>query len=143
MAEPDPKKPMVPNYIPGQPYVPQNLVSLCQSNPLSFRIAGMGIAVVLRSEVNSVKVGSHVTGFMPFQHYCVLPKEMAPMLMPLNNPRNLPWSTFVGVLGGTGQTAWMAWEEFAKAKKVSQYLVQSHSLVPSTEAWYDRERPCL
>jgi NADPH-dependent curcumin reductase CurA len=79
----------------------------------------MGVALVLRSEVPSVVAGSHVTGFMPFQEYPLLPKEMAGMLMPLNNPRGLPWSTFVGVLGGTGQTAWMAWEEFAKAKKVS------------------------
>ena len=79
----------------------------------------MGVALVLRSEVPSVVAGSHVTGFMPFQEYPLLPKEMAGMLMPLNNPRGLPWSTFVGVLGGTGQTAWMAWEAFAKAKKVS------------------------
>ncbi|KAJ3493823.1 hypothetical protein NMY22_g20157 [Coprinellus aureogranulatus] len=99
MAEPDPKKPMVPNYVVGQP------------------MSGMGIALVLRSEVDSVKPGSHVVGYVPFQNYSVLPKEMAPMLMPLDNPRKLPWSTFVGVLGGTGQTAWMAWEAFAQAKQ--------------------------
>jgi NADPH-dependent curcumin reductase CurA len=36
----------------------------------------------------------------------------------LENKEKLPWSLYVGLAGMPGQTAWMAWKEYAAAQKV-------------------------
>ncbi|KAF8811021.1 NAD(P)-binding protein [Phlegmacium glaucopus] len=77
--------------------------------------ANYGIGVVLRSEFPGVKSGDHVHGPLPFQNYTI--KNNLDQLRIFENPRNLPWSTFIGVLGMPGQTAYMAWKEYSKAKK--------------------------
>ncbi|KAJ2928279.1 hypothetical protein H1R20_g8815, partial [Candolleomyces eurysporus] len=109
MNAPDPKKGLLHTYTPGQP------------------IAGLGIAEVVRTETDEVKVGDRVHGFMPFQNYLILP-GLAAGVTPykvLENKFNLPWTYFVGVLGLTGQTAYMAWKEFANAKEGETVFVTS------------------
>lgn len=49
------------------------------------------------------------------------------------NPHKLPWSTFVGALGMAGQTAWMGWKEFSKAKKVCMISRSSSVLYSALE----------
>ncbi|KAF8811022.1 NAD(P)-binding protein [Phlegmacium glaucopus] len=78
-------------------------------------LANYGIGVVLRSEFPGVKSGDHVYGPLPFQNYTI--QNNLNQLRIFENPRNLPWSTFIGVLGMPGQTAYMAWKEYSKAKK--------------------------
>ncbi|KAF5317692.1 hypothetical protein D9619_012537 [Psilocybe cf. subviscida] len=62
-----------------------------------------GVAVVLRSESSEMV------------QYQVLPANSS--VQKLENPHKLPWSTFIGVLGMPGQTAYTAWKEFSAAKK--------------------------
>lgn len=78
-------------------------------------IPSYGVGVVLRSEFLDVKPGDHVYGMLPFQNYCI--KNNLDRLRVFENPYKLPWSTFLGVLGMPGQTAYMAWKEYSKAKK--------------------------
>jgi NADPH-dependent curcumin reductase CurA len=101
------------------------------------RTSGRGIGVVLRSEHPDVKKGDHVFGylskphltmvsFMSFcqhhktaaghVHYQVL-KDLSTVRL-VQNPYNLPWSNYVGVLGMPGQTAYFAWKEHAHPVKV-------------------------
>lgn len=42
----------------------------------------------------------------------------------IQNPYNLPWSNYVGVLGMPGQTAYFAWKEHAHPVKVSSSPLQ-------------------
>ncbi|KAJ2913870.1 hypothetical protein MD484_g6538, partial [Candolleomyces efflorescens] len=109
MNAPDPKKGLLHTYTPGQP------------------LAGLGIAEVIRTETDEAKVGDHVYGFLPFQNYLVLPTLSAGVtpFKILENKLNLPWTYFVGVLGMTGQTAYMAWKEFANAKEGETAFVSS------------------
>jgi len=79
--------------------------------------------VVIRSEFSGVKAGDHVYGVMPFQQYFI--RNNLDRLKILENPHNLPWSTFVGVLGMPGQTAYMAWKEYSKAKKGETVFVSA------------------
>jgi hypothetical protein len=74
-----------------------------------------GVGVVIRSEFSGVRAGDHVYGFLPFQQYVI--QNNLDRLKILENPHNLPWLTFVGVLGMPGQTAYMGWKEYAQAKK--------------------------
>ncbi|KAF8965858.1 hypothetical protein BDZ97DRAFT_2074402 [Flammula alnicola] len=83
--------------------------------PLGQPLAGHGVGVIVRSENPQIKPGDHVYGILEHQHYSV--KKDLTMLQIFENPNKLPWSTFVGVLGMPGQTAFMAWKEYAHAKK--------------------------
>jgi hypothetical protein len=74
-----------------------------------------GIAVVLRSDFPGVKPGDHLDGLLPFQNYAI--KKNLNYLRVFENPYKLPWSTFIGVLGMPGLTAYAAWKEYSKAKK--------------------------
>jgi len=89
--------------------------SYSSAYPLGEPIVNFGVGVVIRSEFSGVKAGDHIYGILPFQHYFI--KDNLDYLKILENPYNLPWSTFVGVLGMPGQTAYMAWKEYSKAKK--------------------------
>ncbi|KAI0342029.1 NAD(P)-binding protein [Trametopsis cervina] len=77
-------------------------------------LANYGVGVVLRSESSDVKPGDHVYGVVPFQKYIVQPALKG--LQILDNKYNLPWSTFVGVNGMPGQTAYTGWKEYASVK---------------------------
>ena len=45
----------------------------------------------------------------------------------LENKEGLPWSVYVGVAGMPGQTAFLAWKEFARAKKGETAFVTAAS----------------
>ncbi|PPQ76838.1 hypothetical protein CVT26_002296 [Gymnopilus dilepis] len=91
-----------------------------------------GIGVVLRSENLQIRAGDHLHGMLEHAKYSVQ-KDPAAFDI-IHNPLNLPWSNFLSVLGRpgkvewlnplstnshlkSGKTAFMAWREFAKAKK--------------------------
>ncbi|PPR08272.1 hypothetical protein CVT24_001112 [Panaeolus cyanescens] len=76
---------------------------------------GFGVGVVLRSEHADVKVGDHLYGFA-FDHAQYFIRKTLDGLEKLDNPNNLPWSYFVGVLGMPGKTAHYAWNEYSHAK---------------------------
>jgi len=83
-------------------------------------LEGNGVGVVLRSENSKLKTGDHITGTLrmfstcsrPFwsfdlhtaahQHYFAATN--IDNILIINNPYNLPWSNFIGVLGMPGNT---------------------------------------
>jgi len=78
-------------------------------------LGGFGVGVVLRSENADVQVGDHLYGFaVDHVHYFI--RQKLDGLEKLDNPNNLPWSYFLGVLGMPGKTAFHAWNEFSHAK---------------------------
>ncbi|KAI0045916.1 alcohol dehydrogenase [Auriscalpium vulgare] len=76
---------------------------------------GYGIGRVLRSESSALKPGDHIYGALtPHEEYFV--RQDPEQFEVLKNEYNLPLSLFVGVLGMPGQTAYVGWKEFSKAK---------------------------
>ncbi|KAI0045917.1 alcohol dehydrogenase [Auriscalpium vulgare] len=75
---------------------------------------GYGIGRVLRSEDSALKPGDHIYGLIPHEEYFV--RQDPKQYVSLENEYNLPWSLYVGVLGMPGQTAYIGWKEFSKAK---------------------------
>ncbi|KAF9001013.1 alcohol dehydrogenase [Cyathus striatus] len=82
-------------------------------------IQNFGIGLVLRSENEGYKKGDYVYGFLPFVNYTIIQPPTDPTsfayLRIIDNKYNLPLSVFIGAAGMPGQTAFMAWKEFAKA----------------------------
>ncbi|KAF9493528.1 NAD(P)-binding protein [Pleurotus eryngii] len=78
-------------------------------------LGNSGVGVVLRSENSSFKPGDHVYAYFPFQEY-IVQTDVANVRV-LENKENLPWSTYVGAAGMPGQTAYIGWKVFSKAKK--------------------------
>jgi len=74
-----------------------------------------GVGKILRSENSAFKPGDHIYGMLPFQEYFV--GQDAKEFKLLKNEEGLPWSTYVGVCGMPGQTAYYAWKEWASPKK--------------------------
>lgn len=74
-----------------------------------------GVAKVIRSENDRIKVGDHVLSVLPFQQYTVWSDVKT--LRVLKNEVGLPWSVYIGVGGMPGKTAYYAWNEFAHPKK--------------------------
>ncbi|KAF9470331.1 hypothetical protein BDN70DRAFT_765471, partial [Pholiota conissans] len=74
---------------------------------------GFEVGIVVRSENPAFKTGDDVYGIFGHQHYII---KNVLRIKEIMNPNNLPWSTFIGVLGMPGRTAFMAWKEFPKAK---------------------------
>ena len=90
---------------------------------LTSRISNYGVGVVIRSEFSGVKAGDHIYGILrefyiatteiniipmlrickAFQNYFI--KDNLDYLKVLENPYNLPWSTFIGVLGMPGKSS--------------------------------------
>lgn len=52
-----------------------------------------------------------------FADYTVF-TEIPPRTTKLESNKGIPWSAWLGVLGMPGQTAYMAWKEYSRAKKV-------------------------
>jgi len=97
-------------------------------------IDGFCVGVVLRSEANTIRTGEHVYGFMPFQNYNVFPSMdsnteglRALGLSVIQNPFNLPWRYFVGILGMTGQTAYYGLKDMSSPKKGETIFVSAAS----------------
>ncbi|GBE89547.1 Zinc-type alcohol dehydrogenase-like protein [Sparassis crispa] len=91
-------------------------------------IDNFGLGVILRSEDPSFEQGDHVfSNELPFQHYSIFKKQNLGTLRVFTNEEKLPWSAYVGVCGIPGmfqtfvifssKTAYMAWKEYAYAKK--------------------------
>ncbi|KAJ7206293.1 hypothetical protein GGX14DRAFT_522436 [Mycena pura] len=78
-------------------------------------MAGGGIGVVLRSELAGVAAGAHVRGSLPHQQYVVAPGLT--MLEVLERDPRLPWSVYIGVAGMPGETSYMGWREYSRAKQ--------------------------
>ncbi|KAF4617604.1 hypothetical protein D9613_006281 [Agrocybe pediades] len=86
---------------------------------------GYGIGVVIRSENPEVKAGDHVYGMLEHVNY-VIRKDLASSgLQVIKDNHGLPWSTFIGVLGMPGKTAFMAWKEYSQAKKGETVFVST------------------
>ncbi|KAF9537150.1 alcohol dehydrogenase [Agrocybe pediades] len=84
---------------------------------LNESIDGFGVAVVVRSESSEAKKGDYVYGMIQYQNYNIVKDLKSTNLSKFVNSENLPLSTYVGVLGMPGKTAFMAWREYSKAKK--------------------------
>lgn len=87
------------------------------------RLYSFGVGVVVRSENPDIKAGAHVYGILgeiavmsnyvvdesgingcaPLDHQEYVVKSDVTGLQVLQNPYNLPWSAFIGVLGMPGQ----------------------------------------
>ena len=130
---------------------------------MGIRITGFAVALVVRSEVPTIKPGTQVHTFIcqspsplslpsqfrslthtstpnlksatnlkfapnlksphkptAYQTYVVVPN--ADLLAPLPNEAGIPWTAYVGAAGMPGQTAYMGWKEYARAKKVRLVL---------------------
>ncbi|KAG5644331.1 putative secondary metabolism biosynthetic enzyme [Asterophora parasitica] len=74
-----------------------------------------GVGVVVRSENPAVKKGDHVYGFLSHEEYSI--RKNLEKLEIIKNEHNLPWSVYVGVAGMAGQTAYVGWTKYSKAKK--------------------------
>ncbi|KAJ7720860.1 hypothetical protein DFH07DRAFT_304242 [Mycena maculata] len=78
-------------------------------------ITSGGIGVVLRSEFTGVAVGSHVRGLVLHQEYIIAP-DLTGLELIEKDPR-LSWSAYIGAAGMPGETAFMAWKEYSRAKQ--------------------------
>jgi len=74
-----------------------------------------GVGVVLRSANPGIKKGDHIYGHLAHKEYNII-KSMEEVEIITKEP-SLQWSVYVGAAGMPGQTAFMAWKEFAHAKK--------------------------
>ncbi|KAJ3536719.1 hypothetical protein NMY22_g5906 [Coprinellus aureogranulatus] len=88
-------------------------------------IYGLAVARVVRSENDSVKVGDHVYGMLPYQHYVVKPDLQSSYLTVLNNHADIPWSAYLGVVGLAGMTAYMGWKAHVKAKQGENIFISA------------------
>ncbi|KAF9547766.1 alcohol dehydrogenase [Agrocybe pediades] len=84
---------------------------------LNGSITGFGVAVVVRSESSEVKEGDYVSGMIQYQNYSIVKDLKSTNLSKFVNSEKLPLSTYIGVLGMPGKTAFMAWKEYSKSKK--------------------------
>lgn len=57
-----------------------------------------------------------------FAEYTVL-TEIPAGTRKLESNEGIPWSAWLGVLGMPGQTSYMGWKEYARAKKVRPQLL--------------------
>nr|GAT48806.1 predicted protein [Mycena chlorophos] len=97
---------------------PADVPSYMPAFTLGAPIVSAGISVVLRSELADVPVGSYITGYSPHKEYFVAQSlGGAARLRILERDPRLPLSVYIGVAGMPGETAYMAWKEFSKAKK--------------------------
>ncbi|KAJ8474584.1 hypothetical protein ONZ45_g15904 [Pleurotus djamor] len=77
-------------------------------------LANGGVGLVVRSEHPNFKAGDHIYGLLPFQEYTVFSD---PKVRLLENKEGIPWRHYVGAAGMPGQTAYLGWKAFSKAKK--------------------------
>ncbi|MDN5749288.1 MAG: NADP-dependent oxidoreductase, partial [Pseudonocardia sp.] len=79
-------------------------------------LRGLGIGVVVDSLRADLPLGATVLGWTDWQEYCVADDSrlLSPFTV-LPDPLPAPASTFVGVLGHTGITAWLGIESTAPA----------------------------
>lgn len=88
-------------------------------------LSNFAVGRVVRSEAESFKVGDHVTSFLNFEEYTVVPGAALSWVKKLDNKDNLPWSVYVGAAGMPGRTAYSAYHEFSNAKKGETIFVST------------------
>ncbi|KAF4572409.1 hypothetical protein EYR36_006913 [Pleurotus pulmonarius] len=104
------------------PYLRSMMDQVSNSHVTPFQLGeplvNYGIGLVLRSEYSEAKPGDHVYGLIPFQEYSVLRnfENQIERMRVLKNDVGLPWSVYLGAAGMPGQTSYMAWKAYAKAK---------------------------
>ncbi|KAF7307953.1 PKS-ER domain-containing protein [Mycena kentingensis (nom. inval.)] len=98
-------------------HVPSYLPAFVLGDP----IVGAGIGVVLRSECEGVPVGSHVRGALPHQEYTIAPS--LENLQIIERDPKLSLSAYIGAAGMPGETAYMGWKEYSKAKEARRSRV--------------------
>lgn len=86
---------------------------------------GRGIAVVLRSENPKIKTGDHISASLSWKAYNILDDKAGAQV--IQNSANLPLSTFLGITGGPGLTAFYGLHAFAKMKKGETMFVSTAS----------------
>ncbi|KAF7321160.1 PKS-ER domain-containing protein [Mycena chlorophos] len=97
---------------------PADVPSYMPAFTLGAPIVSAGVGVVLRSELADVAVGSYIIGMSPHKEYFVAQSlGGAARLRILERDPRLPLSVYIGVGGMPGETAYMGWKEFSKAKK--------------------------
>ncbi|CAA7262725.1 unnamed protein product [Cyclocybe aegerita] len=75
-----------------------------------------GVGVVLRSEYPGIKPGDHLYDGVEHKEYTI--RKDLNHLSVIENPYNIPWSAFIGVLViYLRMTAYMGWKENSRAKK--------------------------
>ncbi|KAH8818706.1 alcohol dehydrogenase [Flagelloscypha sp. PMI_526] len=100
-----------------EPHIPSYLPAF----PLGQPISSYGVGTIVRSEMDGFTAGDHILGVLPLQHYSILKEGITK----INNEHNLPWTWFLGILGGPGKTAYHAWKEFSRAKAGETVYVTS------------------
>ncbi|KDQ23503.1 hypothetical protein PLEOSDRAFT_1109146 [Pleurotus ostreatus PC15] len=104
------------------PYLRSMMDQVSNSHVTPFQLGepliNYGIGLVLRSEYSEAQPGDHVYGLIPFQEYSVLKdfENQIERMRVLKNDVGLPWSVYLGAAGMPGQTSYMAWKAYAKAK---------------------------
>ncbi|GJJ10787.1 hypothetical protein Clacol_005015 [Clathrus columnatus] len=100
---------------------------------LGHTFVGFGLVKVIRSEDPDYPVGQYVVGMIPWEAYTVQPwdgKQIsatgklpaftvdvdAMSMVKVAKHPTIPWSLFMGALGGSGQTAYMGLKEHADMK---------------------------
>ncbi|KAJ7616654.1 hypothetical protein FB45DRAFT_934669 [Roridomyces roridus] len=78
-------------------------------------LTGYGVGIVLRSEHPGVSEGNYLRGIMPHQEYFIT--SDLTYMGPIQRDPRLKWTTYVGAAGMPGETAYMAWKEYSRAKE--------------------------
>ncbi|KAF8932883.1 hypothetical protein BGZ52_009164 [Haplosporangium bisporale] len=76
-----------------------------------------GVAEVIESKNAKYPVGSIIHAFVGWEEYTVLPDLPTTRIIPGARETNLPLSSYVGVLGMPGLTAWASLKDIGKPKK--------------------------
>ncbi|KAF8321734.1 alcohol dehydrogenase [Clavulina sp. PMI_390] len=85
---------------------------------------GGSVSKVLRSESPKYKVGDYVhIDPTPWRAYSIYPEDKAGTI--IDNPQGLPWSTFLGVAGMPGETAFYSTKKYADFKKGDTIFVST------------------
>ncbi|VDB99986.1 unnamed protein product [Peniophora sp. CBMAI 1063] len=92
-----------------KPYIPKYA--------LDKPIYGYGLGKVIRSEDANYSPGDVVHGWLFHEEYSVYTGPLLPVI-PFRKIEDigLPWTLYVGVLGMPGQTAYLGWKGYSKAK---------------------------
>lgn len=111
-------------YLRGRMRAPEpNSKSYSSAFEIGKPLVNFGVAVVLRSENDKFKVGDHVYGPILYQTYATY--KNTSFLRVLPNVEGLPWSVYTGIAGMAGQTAYIGWKLFSKAKKGETVFVST------------------
>lgn len=86
-----------------------------------------GVAEVIESKNAKYPVGSIIHAFVGWEEYTVLPDLPTTRIIPGARETNLPLSSYVGVLGMPGLTAWASLKDIGKPKKGETIFISAAS----------------